>query len=68
MIPGVGDREDAMQAEDNGLLNRNDLKRLSLMVEVFLDPLQTRSLTRVLWGTDVRVVLVVSFLDLGLFL
>ena len=27
-----------MQVEDNGLLDRNDLKRLSLMVEVFLDP------------------------------
>lgn len=38
MIPRVGDREDAMQVEDNGLLDINDLKRLSLMVEVFLDP------------------------------
>ena len=27
-----------MQVDDNGLLDRNDLKRLSLMVEVFLDP------------------------------
>lgn len=66
MIPGVGDRKDVMQVENNGLLDINDLKRLSLMVKVFLDPGQA-CLTRVLWVNDVRVVLVVSFLDLGLF-
>ena len=56
-----------MQVEDNGLLDRNDLKRLSLMVEVFLDPGQAFFDQGSWWVNDVRVVLVVSFLDLGLF-
>ena len=51
MIPRVGDREDAMQVEDNGLLDINDLKRLSSIVEVFLDSLQTRFLTKGLGGS-----------------
>ena len=67
MIPGVGDREDAMQVENNGLLDINDLIRFAVNSGGLLILFRLVFDQGSWWVNDVRVVLVVSFLDLGLF-